>query len=234
MAQVKIIPDFVPADYPLDMLPMAPQYITIHDTGNPAPGANARANGAYMRSPAGIAADANWHFTVDDKEIRQHLPLNRNGWHASDGYNGPGNRTSIAIEICENSDGDRAKAEQNAAQLCAWLIENVPTLRPFPECMRQHHDWARDGKNCPHILRDRPGGWAGFLTAVYDAIRPPWSAPKVLVKLPGGAELWGELRGSTTWVTLPGTDFAQPIRPVADAMGRKVRWTPVPPTVTVE
>jgi N-acetylmuramoyl-L-alanine amidase len=63
---------------------------------------------------------------------------------------------------------------------------------------------------------------------------PAWSAPAVKVILPGGQELWGTMRRGVTYVTLPGTDFEQAIRPVADAMGRTVKWTAVPPTVTFE
>jgi len=159
-----IIPDFLPADHPLAQYPMVPRWITIHDTGNPQPGANAAMHGRYMRSQAAILNEVSWHFTVDDHEIRQHLPLDRNGWHAGDGLNGPGNRQSIGIEICENADGDRAAAEANAAKLVAHLIKTVPSLLPFPECVVQHNHWS--GKNCPRVLRGRPGGWDGFLAMV--------------------------------------------------------------------
>lgn len=61
----------------------------------------------YEKNPE---TPTSWHFTVDEKEIYQHLPLNENGWHAGDG--GTGNRKSIGIEICEN-DGDFEKAVAN-------------------------------------------------------------------------------------------------------------------------
>ena len=32
------------------------------------------------------------------------------------------------------------------------------------ERVKQHHDWS--GKNCPRVLRGRPGGWGGFLYQV--------------------------------------------------------------------
>ncbi|WP_257148005.1 peptidoglycan recognition protein family protein, partial [Bacillus cereus] len=85
---------------------MSPKYITIHETDNTSVGAGARNHAQYLYNQAVGNTDraASWHFTVDDKEIYQHLPLNENGWHAGDG-DGPGNRESIAIEIAVNSDG---------------------------------------------------------------------------------------------------------------------------------
>ncbi|WP_461369097.1 peptidoglycan recognition protein family protein [Candidatus Darwinibacter acetoxidans] len=148
---------------------MKPEYITIHQTGNAAKGADAEMHNRYVHS---VAPNPSWHYTVDGGTsdgkkapvIYQHLPLTENGWHAGDGTNGPGNRKSIAIEICVNRDGNLAKAEANAAWLAAKLIKEVGSLKPFPACMKQHYDWSK--KNCPAQIRGRKNGWAGFLAAV--------------------------------------------------------------------
>ncbi len=135
-----------------------PKWITIHDTGNSNQGANAENHAKYLRSGQ---ASASWHFTVDDKQIIQHLPLDIIGWHAGDGGNGPGNRSSIGIEICENKDGDRVRAEANAAKLVAYLMK---LFSLEIERVVQHNRWS--GKNCPRVIRARPGGWEGFLKEV--------------------------------------------------------------------
>ena len=159
---VQIIQDFIPSGrrnrpgYKLE-----PRYITIHDTANTQVGADARAHANYVKSAAAAAIPASWHFTVDDKVIYQHLPLDENGWHAGDGTNGVGNRQSIGIEICENRDGNRAQAEKNAAWLVAKLLKDHGLSI---DRVRQHYDWS--GKNCPRVLRGRKGGWQGFLAAV--------------------------------------------------------------------
>ncbi len=150
---------------------MKPLYITIHDTANKSKGAGAKAHNAYVHNNA---PNPSWHFSVDDKIVYQHLPLDENGWHAGDGTNGTGNRKSIGIEICENSDGNRAKAEANAAWLVAKLIREVGTLKAFPACMKQHYDWSK--KNCPAQIRGRKNGWANFLAAVEAHLKP---APKL-------------------------------------------------------
>ncbi len=157
---------------------MKPEYITIHDTANKSKGAGAEMHNRYIHN---VAPNPSWHFTVDDKIVYQHLPLDENGWHAGDGTSGTGNRKSIGIEICENSDGNRAKAEANAVWLVAKLIREVKTLKAFPACMKQHYDWS--GKNCPNVLRGRKNGWAGFLAAVEKELNPPKPAPPA-TKLP--------------------------------------------------
>jgi len=149
-------------------LKMRPRYLCLHDTGNPSYHADAEAHAAYLQTTTAANVPVSWHFTVDGgsiekpPQIYQHLPLDENGWHAGDGTYGPGNRKSIGIEICMNTDGDRAKAEELAAKLVAYLIKTVDTLLPLP--MTQHYDW--NGKNCPRVLRGRPGGWQEFLDLV--------------------------------------------------------------------
>lgn len=146
---------------------LTPKYITIHDTANPGKGADAAAHAAYVKGSAAASIPSSWHFTVDDKVIYQHLPLTENGWHCGDGTNGPGNRQSIGIEICENKDGNRAQAEANAAWLTAKLLRDYGLKIG---AVKQHYDWS--GKNCPRVLRGRAGGWTGFLAAVEKHLAP--------------------------------------------------------------
>lgn len=210
---IPIVQDLLPEDHPLAALPMTPKWITIHDTANPQRGADAAMHGRYMRTQEAIDREVAWHFTVDDREIRQHLPLDRNGWHAGDGWEGPGNRQSIGIEICENADGDRAAAEANAAMLVAHLIRTVPSLLPFPECVVQHHHWS--GKNCPRVLRGRPGGWEGFLAMVERYLNEQTRQAVPIRDAAGRVLCEGWLEGSATVV---------PLRELAEAMGLTVEW----------
>lgn len=147
---------------------MSPRYITVHDTGNSRKGANAKNHANYLKNPS---TSASWHFTIDDKEIIQHLPLNESAWHAGDGRYGRGNRTSIGIEICENADGNRAKAEQNAIKLIQHLMKkcNIPISK-----IVQHNYWT--GKNCPRVIRARKDGWKNFINSIKR------EAPNVVVK----------------------------------------------------
>jgi N-acetylmuramoyl-L-alanine amidase len=169
--RVKVDQRFVPANHEIrSHLPMTPRYTTIHETANRAPGADAEMHARYMLTQDAISREVLWHFTVDSNRVIQHLPTNEVGWHAGDGYNGVGNRQSIAIELCVNADGDFEATQRLAAKLVADLIESTPSLAPFPDCVVQHNRWS--GKNCPTIIRSTPDGWSRFLSMVSDELRP--------------------------------------------------------------
>nr|WGE00944.1 N-acetylmuramoyl-L-alanine amidase [Bacillus velezensis] len=159
---VKITKDFIPVGH--NNRPgyaMNPAYITVHNTANTARRANATMHARYEKNPE---TPTSWHFTVDDKEIYQHLPLNENGWHAGDG-NGTGNRKSIGIEICENSDGDFEKAVANAQ----WLIKKLMKEQGISLAnVVPHQHWS--GKYCPHKPLDR---WDSFKAGISGAPSSP-------------------------------------------------------------
>ena len=116
--------------------PMRPAWITVHETANTRPGANAEMHRQFVWNGGG-SENVSFHFVVDDREVVQLLPLTENGWHAGDGPDGPGNRTSIAIETCVNSDGDWDRTLQNLAALLAaicrtygWGTDRIVRIAP--------------------------------------------------------------------------------------------------------
>ncbi|HYE12244.1 MAG TPA: N-acetylmuramoyl-L-alanine amidase [Patescibacteria group bacterium] len=132
---------------------MTPKYVTVHNTGNRAKGATAENNSEYVDNNTGYVS---WHFTVDDKQIIQELPINETAWHAGDGR-GQGNMTTIGVEICEYEGINWAKAKENFFKLAMFLKANVPSLnRDF---LVPHQKWS--GKYCPHRILDE--GWSKFL-----------------------------------------------------------------------
>lgn len=134
------------------------KYITIHETGNAAKGADAVAHAAYLDSDAGKRDMVSWHYTVDDHAIVQHLPDYETAYHAGDGKDGPGNTTSIGIEICVNAGGDFEAAKANAAALVRLLMEEHGISA---DRVVQHNHW--NGKDCPKTIRATPGAWEAFL-----------------------------------------------------------------------
>ena len=142
-------------------------YLTIHETGNAARGADAAAHASYLKGDSAANALVSWHYTVDDHAILQHLPDTETAYHAGDGAKGPGNTKSIGIEICVDAGGDFEKAKRNAASLVRLLMaeHSIPLERVV-----QHHHW--NGKDCPKSLRNTPGGWAAFLK-LCEGERPP-------------------------------------------------------------
>ncbi|HEL9635275.1 TPA: N-acetylmuramoyl-L-alanine amidase, partial [Streptococcus suis] len=90
---------------------MTPQWLTIHNTANDA---SALAEISYMN---GNWNEVSYHWAVDDVQAIQAIAHNRNAWHCGDGL-GPGNLTSIGIEICHSltpGNPRYAKSEDNGA-----------------------------------------------------------------------------------------------------------------------
>lgn len=146
---------------------MSPQYITIHSTQNPTGDAYAHAkalNRGALRG--GVCGYLCWHFTVQDDTIIQHIPTDERGEHAD--FDGPGNRYSIGIEMCEHQGNNQLQTMERTAKLAASLMyyHKIPI-----ENIRAHYHWPREGystpnKDCPHFLLDngRPGDdWRWFV-----------------------------------------------------------------------
>lgn len=152
-----IIKDFVPENKWSLKCPyaMTPEFIVIHNTANDATAAN---EVAYMKNNNLLTG---FHFAVDDEEVRQAVPLDRNAWHAGDGTNGRGNRYGIGIEICYSKSGGVlfSLAEKNAAQLTAQLLVQYGW---GSDAVRKHQDFS--GKYCPHRTLDL--GWDRFIKMV--------------------------------------------------------------------
>jgi len=146
---------------------LEPRFITIHSTQNPTGDAYAHAKalkrGALRGGGIGYLC---WHFTVQDDTIIQHIPTDERGEHAD--FDGPGNRYSIGIEMCEHKGNDQLETMDRTAKLAASLMyyHKIPI-----ENVRAHYHWPRQGystpnKNCPHFLLEdgRPGGtWRWFV-----------------------------------------------------------------------
>lgn len=136
---------------------MTPEFIVVHNTANDA---SAQNEVKYMISNNN---QVSFHFAVDDKEIVQGLPLDRNAWACGDGANGKGNRKGIQIEICYSKSGGARfeNAEKNAAKFIAQLLKE----RGWgADRVKKHQDFSN--KYCPHRTLDK--GWASFVNMVKD------------------------------------------------------------------
>ena len=133
---------------------MTAEFIVIHNTANDASAEN---EVAYM---IGNKNQVSFHYAVDDQEVVQGLPIDRNAWHAGDG-NGEGNRKGIAIEICYSKSGGTRfdNAEKNAAHFIATLLRE----RGWGiDKVKKHQDFSH--KYCPHRTLDK--GWNGFIQMI--------------------------------------------------------------------
>ena len=131
---------------------------------------------AYKRKGGNRIGYLIWHYSVDQSMAVQHLPTNEQGEHAD--FDGPGNRYSIGIEMCENQGNSRSKTIDRTAKLTAYLMHrhSISLNNVVP-----HYHWKRKGlskphKNCPHYLLDngKPGKkwrwYQGRVKFYYDQI----------------------------------------------------------------
>lgn len=186
--EIRLRPDLVPrgTHSRKTVRPMKPRYITIHSTANPT--ANAAQHSLALKRGTLKAPKRKggnrigylvWHFTVDDREAIQHLPVTEQGEHAD--FGGPGNCSSIGIEMCENRDGNFQVTLDRTAKLTALLMtrQGIPLRNVVP-----HYHWPRRGqhppnKNCPRqlMVNGRPGPkWKAFINRVnyhYRRLHPP-------------------------------------------------------------
>lgn len=126
------------------------KWLVIHETGNPAAGADAAMHNRYLHSKEQKEIPLSWHYTVDDHQIYHHLPDSERGYHASDSsVKGGGNDCGIGIEICVNADGNYEQAVDNAAHLAAALVKRYHL---HIQDVKQHGDFTN--KNCPEHLRE--------------------------------------------------------------------------------
>lgn len=138
---------------------MKPTRIVVHNTGN---SASARNEIAYMKRNDN---EVSFHYAVDDVEVVQGIPENRNSWNAGDGGKGKGNREGISIEICYSTTGGErfAKAEQNAVEL---IVDILKRYGWGVDKVTKHQDY--NGKYCPHRTLDM--GWDRFIGMIKDKL----------------------------------------------------------------
>lgn len=165
---------------------MDPEYITVHETANTAPGADADMHARFLANGGG-SEGVSFHYCVDDHHATHMIPDNENAWHAWDGANGTGNRKSIAIETCVNSDGDWPKTLANLAQLIAYLSQkhNIPIANVV-----EHNHWS--GKDCPHIMRLAPPEFDKVVANANDLLSGASEPDHLVIDVPGVGQKWIE------------------------------------------
>lgn len=148
-----------------------PGFWVQHETDNHARGADAMMHARYLENGA-EGRQASWHFTVDDGQIVQHIPIDEVTWQAADGA-GPGNMSGISCELCVNLGIDTAKARHNAEALCAGIMD---ALNMGIDRCKAHIDFnagTADRHHCPDTMLN-DGYWP---TTFHANVVKLWGAP---------------------------------------------------------
>lgn len=146
----KIIPDGSKNKPNRKLTSGVPQWVTIHNTDRIVTAAGTTQSEQYARATHnGNMSGVSVHYYIDDADCWQTLREDEIGYHAADGYWGPGNCTTLAIEIIMDGSGKDydKKAEDRGALLAATLlhkynlgIDNLTT----------HSHWY--SKTCPAYI----------------------------------------------------------------------------------
>ena len=193
---------------------MKAKKIVVHNTANDA---SAKNEIAYMKRNDN---QVSFHYAVDDKEVVQGIPEDRNAWHAGDGNKGEGNREGLAIEICYSKSGGKKweKAVDNAATFIAqklkekgWGVDKVT----------KHQDY--NGKYCPHRILDEYG-WDNFIKLIDSKLNPPKKTVEELAKEVLAGK-WGNGSARKDNLTKAGYDYSAVQTKVNELCGKKTTTT---------
>ena len=134
--------------------------ITVHNTANSAPAVN------EIKYMINNNDKVSYHVAVDENEVIECIPFDRNTWNSGDGR-GKGNMNTISIEICRSTSADESlynRAEENAIEYIAKLLKE----RGWGvDRVYKHQDW--NGKYCPHKILER-GEWDKFKSKIQNKL----------------------------------------------------------------
>lgn len=139
------------------------RYVVVHETAGTDEGMGAKHHAQYLYNNP--ERQASWHYTVDDKDIYQSIPLNEMAWHAGDGRRAAGttwisgksggitggNANGIGIETSVALGDDIVSTWHRTARIAAKLSKqfNLPENEHRGN-VKFHQDF--DGKVCPQSI----------------------------------------------------------------------------------
>lgn len=130
--------------------------VTIHNTGRIAVSPQTTPAEQYTRAtwPNANMNSVRVHYYVDAFGAWQNLREDEVGWHTGDGTYGPGNNTTVAIEIIMDGSGDAddLAAEENGARLAASILRRHGLTE---RNLYTHRELSPVGKYCPAFLLPR-------------------------------------------------------------------------------
>lgn len=145
------------------LLHRKPEYVTIHNTDRIKVIGTTQSEQYARATHNGNMGGVSVHYYIDEADCWQLLNEYEMGYHAADGNTGPGNGTSLAIEIIMDGSGDKTdkEAEDRGALLAAILLHRHGLTI---DKLKTHHDWYSK-KYCPAYILPH---WYEFVNRVRD------------------------------------------------------------------
>lgn len=182
----KILPAGLKANRKLSNGTGKVEYITIHNTEDINEAAGTNDAEQYARATHnGNMGGVGVHYYIDETECWQTLKDDEVGYHAADGAYGPGNNTSIAIEIIMDGSGSKSDigAEDRGAKLAAILLHKHGL---GIERLTTHNRWYSK-KYCPFYILPHWNTFKKKVEKYLAEIKTPGSANKTLYRVQVGA-----------------------------------------------
>lgn len=162
------------------------QWITIHNTDTITTAAGTTMAEQYARAvwPNANMKDVRVHYFIDSVDCWQQLREDEVGWHAADGR-GPGNETSLAIEIIMDGTGSATSkaAEARGALLAAILLHRHGL---GIDKLTTHNHWYSK-KYCPAYILPH---WSEFVAKVKANIDKIDGGSGPALDTPAAGTLW--------------------------------------------
>lgn len=181
------------------------EYITIHNTADikEAPGTNDAeqyARATYNDAMGGVSV----HYYIDETDCWQLLREDEMGYHAADGKTGPGNSTSLAIEIIMDGSGspEDVGAEDRGAQLAAILLHRHGL---GIDRLTTHRHWY-PAKYCPLYILPHWNAFAAKVKQYLTALEAPRKTNEELAQEVIRGE-WGNGEERKCRLTAAGYDY---------------------------
>lgn len=189
------------------------QFIVIHDTGNPAPGAGANAHKKYFLT---TERKASADFLVEEDTV---IKLNNYykyfTWHCGDGKGRYGitNSNSIGIEMCINKGSNYQKTVNNTIKLTYKLMQELKI--PIERVVR-HYDASK--KRCPGSMASNDWDkWTRFKKSLKAYIEEQQAPDIILIDYKGNKKFIERiLKDDYNYVK---------IRDITEILGKDIKYT---------
>ena len=182
------------------------EWITIHNTDDINEAAGTNDAEQYARATLnGNMSGVSVHYYIDETDCWQLLREDEIGYHAADGYNGPGNCTSLAIEIIMDGSGSAADvgAEDRGALLAAILLHKHGL---GIDKLTTHRNWYPH-KYCPAYILPHWNAFAAKVKRYLAELKAPRKTNEELAQEVIRGE-WGNGEDRKIRLTAAGYDYA--------------------------
>ena len=170
----KLLPDGSRLKPDRPLLHGSVEYITVHNTDRIKVNGTTQSEQYARATHNGNMGGVSVHYYIDEADCWQLLREDEMGYHAADGNTGPGNGTSLAVEIIMDGSGrDYDKEAEDRGALLAAILLHRHGLGI--DRLASHYRWYPK-KICPAYILPHWSAFAEKVRAYLHALNAPGDA----------------------------------------------------------